>query len=76
MKPTKYEALAAIWSILGVVYAPIYIAAFLLHRVGLLILSIAYFFGLRWNLAKGCFKQVFKYEKDDERQPKAPRTYW
>lgn len=60
----------------GLFYVPIYIAAFMLHRVALLLLSIAYLFGLRLQLAKDCFKQVFKYGKDDERQPRAPRVYW
>lgn len=72
----KKKIIVILWVMFGVFYVPIYIAAFFLHRAALLLLSVAYFFGLRLRLAKDCFKQVFKYGKDDERQPRTPRVYW
>lgn len=72
----KEKILVILWVALSLFYVPVYITSFILHRVALLLLSIAYLFGLRLRLAKDCFKQVFRYGKDDERQPRAPRVNW
>lgn len=72
----KEKILVILWVALGLFYVPVYIAACILHRVALLLLSVAYLFGLRLRLAKDCFKQVFRYGRDDNRQPRAPRVNW
>ena len=72
MTKTALKIVTCLWVALGLFYAPIYITAFILHRVGLLILSIAYLLGLRLQLSLDCFKQVFKYGKEDKRQPRVP----
>lgn len=49
-----------IWTILGILYYPIYAAAWLLHKIARLILAIAYIFMLQKQLAKDIITNFFK----------------
>ena len=55
------KILKIIWRILGVIYAPIYVAFWLLHKVARLILAISYFGMLEKSIAKDIVKSLFKW---------------
>lgn len=50
-----------VWVCLGVVYAPVYIASWLLHKVARLILAISYFGLLNKHAGKDIIKSLFKW---------------
>lgn len=50
-----------VWICLGVVYAPVYIASWLLHKVARLMLAIAYFGLLNKQAGKDIIKSLFKW---------------
>lgn len=60
-----------ILQILGILYWPIYVAGFLLHRLALLLLVIAYILGLRPKMAFDIFISIFKLSSHEQRRP-----YW
>ena len=49
-----------IWVMLGIIYYPIYISAWLLHKVARLVLAIAYFFMFRRRMTKDIIINLFK----------------
>lgn len=49
-----------LWVILGIIYYPLYVSAWLLHKVARLALAIAYFFMFRWRMAKDIIINLFK----------------
>ena len=53
------KALKIIWRILGVIYAPIYVAFWLLHKVARLLLAISYFGMLEKAIGKDIIKYLF-----------------
>ena len=55
------KILKIIWCILGVIYAPIYVAFWLLHKVARLLLAIAYFGLLNWQSCSDILKNLFSY---------------
>lgn len=55
------KVLKIIWRILGVIYAPVYIASWLLHKVARLILAISYFGMLEKQIGKDIIKYLFIY---------------
>ena len=50
-----------IWICLGVVYAPVYIASWLLHKVARLVLAISYFGMLEKTVGKDIIKHLFAW---------------
>ena len=48
-----------IWICLGVVYAPVYIASWLLHKVARLLLAISYFGMFEKTIGKDIIKYLF-----------------
>lgn len=48
-----------LWNIVGALYFPIYILAWLLHKIAKLILSISYLGLLQPRYAKDVFKSIF-----------------
>lgn len=55
------KVLKIIWRILGVIYAPVYIASWLLHKVARLVLAISYFGMLEKQIGKDIIKYLFIY---------------
>ena len=49
-----------VWICIGVVYAPVYIASWLLHKVARLTLAISYFGLLNKQAGKDIIKSLFK----------------
>lgn len=50
-----------VWACLGVVYAPVYIASWLLHKVARLVLAISYFGMLEKTVGKDIIKHLFTW---------------
>lgn len=55
------KTLKIIWNVLGVIYAPIYLAFWLLHKIARLILAISYFGMLQGRVGKDIIKSLFKW---------------
>lgn len=51
-----------LWAVFGLMYSPIFIAAWLLHIAARFILAIANIGLLRFNYARDIFKSLFKWE--------------
>lgn len=50
-----------LWWCLGVIYAPIYVVSWLLHKVARLILAISYFGMLQKTTGKDIIKYLFAW---------------
>lgn len=50
-----------LWQYFGVIYAPIYVAFWLLHKVARLILAISYFGMLQKTTGKDIIKYLFAW---------------
>lgn len=50
-----------VWTLLGLVYAPVFIAAWLLHVASRLLLSISYFGMLNGSRGRDVFKSLFRF---------------
>jgi len=48
-----------VWALIGVIYFPIFLLAWLLHIIARCLLAIAYFFMLQPHIAKNVFSSVF-----------------
>lgn len=55
------KVLKIIWRILGVIYAPIYVAFWLLHKVARLLLAISYFGMFEKQISKDIIKYLFTW---------------
>lgn len=60
MKRTKVTFFVIMWTIVGILYAPIFILAWLLKSIARLLLAISYFGLLDGKMGKAVFKSVFK----------------
>lgn len=60
-KITKLTGFIALWIIIGLIYSPIYIAAWLLRLVARLLLSISYFGLLQGKMGCQVFKSLFSF---------------
>lgn len=60
-KITKLTGFVILWIILGVIYSPIYIAAWLLRLVARFLLSISYFGLLQGKMGCQVFKSLFSF---------------
>ena len=49
------------WTLIGLCYAPVFIAAWVLHIVARLLLSIAYFGMLNSQRGRDVFKSLFRF---------------
>lgn len=50
-----------IWHVLGVIYAPVYVAFWLLHKVARLLLAISYFGMLEKQVGKDIVLNLFNW---------------
>lgn len=55
------KALKIIWGILGVMYAPIYVASWLLHKLARLLLAISYLGMLEKQISKDIISNLFNW---------------
>lgn len=49
------------WALVGLIYLPVFIAAWLLHIVARLLLSISYFGMLNASMGYDVFKSIFRW---------------
>lgn len=61
MKQNKPLFLIAIWTIVGLIYFPVFFVAWFLHIAARLILAISYLGLLNGQRAKDVFKSLFKF---------------
>ena len=59
--PVKFKGwmLFLVWLIIGIIYFPIYFAAWCLHIIARILLAIAYLFMLQPHIARNVFSSVF-----------------
>lgn len=55
------KAIKFIWHALGVIYAPVYVAFWLLHKVARLLLAISYFGMLEKQVGKDIVLNLFNW---------------
>ena len=55
------KVIKAVWDILGIVYFPIYLLAWLLHKVARFLLAMSYFGMLQKQYAKDIIKSLFAW---------------
>ena len=55
------QILKTIWRTLGVIYTPVYIAFWLLHKVAILLLAISYFGMLEKQIGKDIISNLFNW---------------
>lgn len=60
MKRTKVTFFVIMWTIVGILYAPIFVLAWILKPIARLLLAISYFGLLDGKMGKAVFKSVFK----------------
>jgi len=48
-----------VWALIGIIYFPIFLSAWLLHVIARCLLAIAYLFMLQPHVAKNVFSSVF-----------------
>lgn len=53
------KMLKIIWGILGIIYFPVYIVSWLLHKIARLILAISYFGMLEKRVGKDIISNLF-----------------
>lgn len=61
MKRNRPMLFILVWTLAGLCYAPVFIAAWVLHIVARLLLSIAYFGMLNGQQGKDVFKSLFRF---------------
>ena len=61
MKRNRPMLFIITWTLAGLVYLPVFIAAWLLHIVARLLLSISYLGLLNASMARDVFKSIFKW---------------
>lgn len=61
MKINRPMLFVVVWTIVGLIYSPIFIAAWLLHIVARFLLSISYFGMLNDRRGKDVFKSLFRF---------------
>lgn len=55
------KILKFIWRALGVVYFPVYVASWFLHKVARFILAVSYFGMLEKQIGKDIIRSLFKW---------------
>ena len=61
MKRNRPMLFIITWALAGIIYAPVFIAAWLLHIVARLLLSIAYFGLLNPKMGRDVFASIFRW---------------
>lgn len=62
MKKLKLPYKLIIWTIVGLIYLPIYISAWLLRIVARILLAIAYFGTLNGRMGVAVLKSIFSFD--------------
>lgn len=62
MKKLKLPYKLIIWTIIGLIYLPIYISAWLLRIVARILLAIAYFGTLNGRMGVAVLKSIFSFD--------------
>lgn len=57
----KKKIVHIIWFLIGLLYSPIYVGFWVLHKVARLILAISYFGLLNWQSCIDILKNLFSY---------------
>lgn len=61
LKITKASATVILWALVGLLWAPFFIASWLLRIVARFLLSISYFGMLNGKMGRGVFKSLFTW---------------
>ena len=61
MKSNRPMLFILVWTLAGFIYAPVFIAAWILHIVARFLLSISYFGMLNGRRGKDVFNSLFKF---------------
>ena len=62
MKKLKLPYKLMIWTIIGLIYLPVYISAWLLRIVARILLAIAYFGTLNGRMGVAVLKSIFSFD--------------
>ena len=62
MKKLKLRYKLIIWTIIGLIYLPVYISAWLLRIVARILLAIAYFGTLNGRMGVAVLKSIFSFD--------------
>lgn len=62
MKKLKLPYKLIIWTIIGLIYLPVYISAWLLRIVARILLAIAYFGTLNSRMGVAVLKSIFSFD--------------
>lgn len=62
MKKLKLPYKLIIWTIVGLIYLPVYISAWLLRIVARILLAIAYFGTLNGRMGVAVLKSIFSFD--------------
>lgn len=62
MKKLKLPYKLIIWTIIGLIYLPVYISAWLLRIVARILLAIAYFGTLNGKMGVAVLKSIFSFD--------------
>lgn len=62
MKKLKLQYKLIIWTIIGLIYLPVYISAWLLRIVARILLAIAYFGTLNGRMGVAVLKSIFSFD--------------
>lgn len=62
MKKLKLPYKLIIWTLIGLIYLPIYISAWLLRIVARILLAIAYFGTLNGRMGVAVLKSIFSFD--------------
>lgn len=62
MKKLKLPYKLIIWTIIGLIYLPVYISAWLLRIVARILLAIAYFGTLNGRIGVAVLKSIFSFD--------------
>lgn len=62
MKKLKLPYKLIIWTIIGLIYLPVYISAWLLRIVARILLAVAYFGTLNGKMGVAVLKSIFSFD--------------
>ncbi len=62
MKKLKLPYKLVIWTLIGLIYLPVYISAWLLRIVARILLAIAYFGTLNGRMGVAVLKSIFSFD--------------
>ena len=62
MKKLKLPYKLIIWTIIGIIYLPVYISAWLLRIVARILLAIAYFGTINGRMGVAVLKSIFSFD--------------